>query len=62
MYPEWIFTFGNMHTLGVLTSHPTLTLPAQTTWSYTEAHEASLPHPPHSDHLVCSKRQALPLD
>jgi hypothetical protein len=36
-------------------------LPAQTIWSLMEAHKASLPHPPHTDHWVCSEKQAISL-
>jgi hypothetical protein len=61
MYPERIFTFGNIANFRSTHSSPHPSLPAQTTWSRTEAQEASLSHPPHPYHLVCSKRQALSL-
>jgi hypothetical protein len=47
-----MFKFGNIVIFKHYTPHLTPSLPAQTTWSHTEAHEASLPPPPHSDHLV----------
>ncbi len=34
---------ATLQTTVALTSHPTPPLPAPTTWSYTEAHEASFP-------------------
>ncbi len=51
-----IFSFGNLATCY---EYQLQIFPAQTTWSHREAHKASLPHPPHSDHWVCSERQAL---
>ncbi len=38
---------------------PYPSLPAQTTWSHTEAHKASLPHPTSSDHLRLQKDKLL---
>ncbi len=43
------FHLATLQTLGVLTPLPT-PLPAQTTWSHTEAYAASLPHPPSTEH------------
>jgi len=48
--------FGNMAKFESTYSLPHPSLPAQTTCSYAQAHEASLPHPPHSDHLDCAKK------
>jgi hypothetical protein len=56
---EWIFPFGNVvnSRSTYSSSHPSLS--AQTTWSHTEAREASLPH---SDHVICSQETSTCLD
>jgi len=53
-YPQWVFTFGNCKLWECLLLAPPSTEHWVWCWS-------SLPYPPRSDHLVCSKRQPLSL-